>query len=420
MPRTSRLSIELLQTFLCLLDHDGDTMAAASELGINQPSMSKRLAFLQYSGRGITRPWLKREGKTWAATAEGLRVLPAVRDILARYDRLTAFTEEVGAGLPAFTFGCGQQAATGLVLRAARRFHLESPDIPYRIAQMRGRARIEGVANGALDLAAVTDREETILSIARRELHIDTLPEEPLVLVAARQAPGAGPMPAWHAVFTKLPPRGVPAEALRSFPLIVPEPDADVRRSPRRGGATGRHPEPTGGGPGDGRLAGNPGLCTRGHGRRRGDADGGGSGAGRLGGPSAQPPGVSADPIAANLPNAPVRAGRTRSVTPSRTLPRIAAGGGAKPGGDQAREVTADPTAAAGGRGISNSLDQGEVALPKFSRPKYQYWNSLARESSTRAAVCRSHSRRCAALASPAIRAACSRSICSSASTIRV
>jgi DNA-binding transcriptional LysR family regulator len=230
MPRSSQLSTELMQTFLTLLEHGGDAMAAAVELGINQPSMSKRLAVLRHTGRGITRPWLKREGKRWTATAEGLRVLPAVRDILARYDRLNAFTEEVGAGLRAFTFGCGQQAATGFVLRAARRFHREQPDVPFRISQMRGRARIEGVANGSLDLAAVTDREEAIAATARGELYIDTLPEEPLVLEAAGARPGGGPMPAWHAVFTKLPPRGVSAEALPSFPLIVPEPDADIRR----------------------------------------------------------------------------------------------------------------------------------------------------------------------------------------------
>ena len=230
MPRSSRLSIELLQTFLSLLEHDGDAMAAAVELGINQPSMSKRLAVLQHTGRGITRPWLKREGKSWTATAEGSRVLPAVRDILARYERLTAFSEDLGSGLPAFTFGCGQQAATGFVLRAARRFHREQPDVPFRISQMRGRARIEGVANGSLDLAAVTDREETIVAAARCELHIDALPEEPLVLVAAQAVPGGGSMPAWYAAFTKLPTRGVSAEALPSFPLILPEPDAEVRR----------------------------------------------------------------------------------------------------------------------------------------------------------------------------------------------
>jgi DNA-binding transcriptional LysR family regulator len=228
MPRSSQLSIELLQTFLSLSEHDGDALAAAHDLEINQPSMSKRLAVLQHTGRGITRPWLKREGKRWKATPEGLRVLPAVRDILARYDRLTAFSEDQGAGLPVFTFGCGQQAATGFVLRAARRFHSEKPDVAFRISQLRGRARIEGVVNGSLDLAAVTDREETIAAVARCELHIDALPEEPLVFVAG--AAGGGSMPAWHAAFLKLPPRGVSAEALPSFPLIVPEPDADIRR----------------------------------------------------------------------------------------------------------------------------------------------------------------------------------------------
>jgi DNA-binding transcriptional LysR family regulator len=230
MPRTSQLSIELLQTFLCLLDHHGDAMAAATELKINQPSMSKRLARLKDAGRVITRPWVRLEGKTWKPTPEGLRVLPAVRDLVGRYDRLTGFAEAVGSGLPAFTFACGQQAATGFVLRAARRFHREQPDTTFRISQLRGQARIEGVANGALDLAAVTDREETIQAVARRELYIDALPEEPLVLVGIGSPPAGQPVPAWHEAFTRLPQRGASAEALRRFPLIVPEPDADVRR----------------------------------------------------------------------------------------------------------------------------------------------------------------------------------------------
>jgi len=228
MPRTSRLSIELLQTFLCLLDHGGDAAAAAAELGINQPSMSKRLAFLQHPGRGVERPWLQREGWTWGLTAEGQCVLPAVRDIVRRYECLSAFADDAGAGLPLFTFACGQQAATGFVLRAARRFHREQPGVAFRISQRRGQARIEGVANGSLGLAAVTDREETIAAVARCELHVDALPQEPLLLVAARPEPGGDS--AWYPAFARLPQKGVPAEALRSFPLIVPEPDAGVRR----------------------------------------------------------------------------------------------------------------------------------------------------------------------------------------------
>src|SRR5436305_15117036 len=121
MPRVSRLSLELFDTFLGVLDHDGDA-AAARELGINQPSMSKRLAVLQHAGRGLRRPWLVRVGKNWQPTDEGRRVLPAVRDLRARYERLTDFLDDRSPAPPAFTFGCGQQAAAGFVLRAARRF----------------------------------------------------------------------------------------------------------------------------------------------------------------------------------------------------------------------------------------------------------------------------------------------------------
>jgi DNA-binding transcriptional LysR family regulator len=230
MPRPSRLSLELLDTFLRVLDHDGDATAAARELGINQPSMSKRLAVLQHAGRGLRRPWLVRVGKNWQATDEGRRVLPAVRDIRSRYERLTHFLDDRGAAPPAFTFACGQQAVLGFVLRAAQRFHREQPALPFRISQLRGSARIEGVANGALDLAAVTHDEEMITVLARRELHVDALPPEPLVLAARTELTPGEERPAWLGKFVRLSGKGVAAEALRSLPLILPEPDADIRR----------------------------------------------------------------------------------------------------------------------------------------------------------------------------------------------
>src|SRR4051794_15015419 len=49
MPRPVSLSPELLQTFVEVIRHDGDAVAAAKTLGINQPSMSKRLAQLQHA-----------------------------------------------------------------------------------------------------------------------------------------------------------------------------------------------------------------------------------------------------------------------------------------------------------------------------------------------------------------------------------
>jgi hypothetical protein len=51
--------------------------------------------------------------------------------------------------------------------------------------------------------------------------------------------------------------------------------------------------------------------------------------------------------------------------------------------------------------GMSTRDRQQGLALPKFSRPKYQYWNSLASDRSIRDAVYRSHSRLCPMLAVP-------------------
>ena len=74
MPRQASLSIDLLRTFLLLIKEEGDAASTARILGINQPSMSKRLGLLQHAGRALRRPWLVRKGKTWLATEEGRRV----------------------------------------------------------------------------------------------------------------------------------------------------------------------------------------------------------------------------------------------------------------------------------------------------------------------------------------------------------
>src|SRR5438309_2338595 len=150
MPRPPSLSPELLQTFVTVVETEGDASRAATLLDINQPSMSKRLAQLQHAGRLLKKPWLERVGKTWMLTAEGQRVLPAVRDLLRRYEQLTTF---VDAGAPAgLHFACGREALTGFVLDAVKAFRRRH-EVKLHLATLRGQQRIEGVASGALDLA---------------------------------------------------------------------------------------------------------------------------------------------------------------------------------------------------------------------------------------------------------------------------
>ena len=60
MPRPATLTPELLNTFVTLVRLGGDAGAAKAKLGIEQPSMSKRLRYFQYPGPLIRKPWLDR------------------------------------------------------------------------------------------------------------------------------------------------------------------------------------------------------------------------------------------------------------------------------------------------------------------------------------------------------------------------
>ncbi len=225
MPRSSRISFELLETFVRVLDNDGSAKATAADLDINQASMSKRLAQLHNVGPLIRRPWLARMGKRWHLTDEGRKMLPAAQDLVRRYDRLREALEDAVPGAPPVTCACGQQTVTGFVCDAVAAMQRRHPEVRTRITTLRGRARIEGVVNGAFDLALVNHRPETIEQVAGRALYAEPIFEDPLVFVVGR-----GVKSAWARRFAQLAEGGVSAEQVAAFPLILPEPNADARR----------------------------------------------------------------------------------------------------------------------------------------------------------------------------------------------
>ncbi len=222
MPRKTSLSIELLETFVTLHRLDGDAAAAAIKLNINQPSMSKRLSFLQNAGPVLARPWLNRDGKTWRLTEEGATVLPAVEEILHRYRKLQEFVHKPeGADV---AFACGQEAAATFVHEAVKMLRAEDRDLRLRLSILRGEKRIEGVANGSLDLATVTHEEDEIREIARRSLYMKVLRTEHLVLVCLPRSPGSEQVLAWPED------RPVKPKALENLPLILPEAGSSMRK----------------------------------------------------------------------------------------------------------------------------------------------------------------------------------------------
>jgi DNA-binding transcriptional LysR family regulator len=223
MPRPSNLSLDILETFVTLVRHGGEAAVAAQELDINQPSMSKRLAVLQHARRGVTQPWIVRQGKRWALTDEGRRALPAVEEIVRRY-RTLLDSLDLGETHPAdVRFGCGRHAAVGFVHDAVARLRVARPKLRVRVSTLRGRERIDRVANGSLDLATVTHDEQQVLAIARRPLHVEHLFSDRLVLAVGRAAPRD-----LRARFAALPDT-VTASHLADLPLILPEPDSGIR-----------------------------------------------------------------------------------------------------------------------------------------------------------------------------------------------
>lgn len=227
MPRPSRLSLELLETFVALAEHDGDATQAAEILGVNQPSVSKRLAALRrFIGERNGQSWLVRKGKRWRLSLEGQRVRMVVADMMHRYGQLERFVASGAEGKQMVAIACGQQAANGFVRLAVEQFLRQHSECRVRLSTPRGRARIEGVAGGQFDLAIVTDGPAAIRKIARREMFIKELFQDSFVLVANPPAKSEWGKK-WHALPAT---RSLRAADMLELPFLLPEPDAARRQ----------------------------------------------------------------------------------------------------------------------------------------------------------------------------------------------
>lgn len=224
MPRVSHLSIELLQTFTTLLRHDGDAAQAAKALGINQPSMSKRLKSLRTSRAVLKRAWVKRIGKSWLLTDEGRRVWPAVQELLGRYRQLQQVTTDTSPPEPAaLRFACGQTAAVQLVRNALYEWRKRNPQLPIRISTMRSDIVALGVASGAVDMALVAHTEKELAELSRVRMRLEHFARYSFAVVCSPRAPFASAV-------RKLP-KIVSLKALAQLPLVLPEPDSATRQA---------------------------------------------------------------------------------------------------------------------------------------------------------------------------------------------
>lgn len=227
MNQVSHVPIELMKTFTCIVKNNGDATAAAQQLGISQPSISKRLSALRrIVAENNDRPWLILKGKRWQLTQAGQRVHGVVSDLVTKYEQVEQFIADSGSLQPSVSIACGQTAAVGFVRAAIERFAEELPDVQVRVSTTRGKARIVGVAGGQFDLAIVTENEATIRDVAGMELFVEPIAVDHFVLVANPPKKSA-----WRKGWESLPVRRpLTARDMVKLPMILPERDAERRQ----------------------------------------------------------------------------------------------------------------------------------------------------------------------------------------------
>lgn len=190
--------IQVLRELLAL--HDHHTMSAAAEhLGVPLATLSRHLDDFHNGPLGQT--LLTQENKTWRLTPRGESALPAIRDLVRQYEQLLRFLANEDDAAQTVRVGLGNFAAQHYFPAAliAARKRADKLGVQWRIESevLRGRERVLGVHDGALDLAIVShtpDQVRTTLEEARRPhqpLIVEPLAQHPFCVIAQKDSPAA-------------------------------------------------------------------------------------------------------------------------------------------------------------------------------------------------------------------------------------
>jgi len=238
------MSLLLLET-LSEVARRGAITGAATALGLTQPALSRRLHLLE---REFGTPLLARSRKGVRLTELGRLVEEEGRALLDRYARLK---ESVGAHLRlergTVRIGGGATAVSFLLPGVIRAFRIDHPDVVFQLKEAGSREIESDVLREELELGIIT------LPARSKDLHVQPIVKDPIVLVAARahplplRAPGSlggdsAPLrsalpPRTHGSLggdsaplrSALPPR-TPPRSLNGLPLIGFERGSAIRR----------------------------------------------------------------------------------------------------------------------------------------------------------------------------------------------
>ena len=164
----------------------GSLSAAAVELGYTQSALSRQVAALE---RDIGVALLERRARGVVATPAGSVFAQHARGVLAAADRAMHATRQAAAGRSVVAVGATPSAAAGLVPVALRGL-----DAAWSLTTGLTAELEELVADGALDLAVVTDAPPGLAADARLERH--RLGEDVMRVVVPHDHPAAASAPA--------------------------------------------------------------------------------------------------------------------------------------------------------------------------------------------------------------------------------
>ncbi|MBL8826952.1 MAG: hypothetical protein JNM18_08175 [Planctomycetaceae bacterium] len=181
--------IDALRALLLYAETESVT-ETATRLGVKQPVVSHKLAAFK-NARAVGAILIDKQGiLTEAARA----ALPAMRDVVRRYDQLLECLAGRAASADRLCIAVGAFSAQTLLPGVIAEFRNERPDCEIAVRVARGEERILGVAEGRYDVAVVSHPQGLISDIACRlgsqapKLAVDQLARHVLVAIAARDS----------------------------------------------------------------------------------------------------------------------------------------------------------------------------------------------------------------------------------------
>jgi len=177
------MDLLLLRTLLAVAD-TGSITAAADRIGVSQPALSRRIQLLE---EHLGAELLARGRKGALLTAIGRLVETEARVLVARYEQMQDLVRaHQGLQGGSVRIGGGATAVSFLLPEAIAGFRRDYPAVRFQLKEAGSAEVARDVVDGRLELGLVT------LPINARELQVEPLLTDRIVLVAPREHPFAG------------------------------------------------------------------------------------------------------------------------------------------------------------------------------------------------------------------------------------